>query len=114
MSDVDEYCPSPDVRLEKVDDLEVGRFRVGDRVIVRATPTEPTDNPRTPSYSVGCTGTVIAVHGVIVNPIDHHLAYPPMYSVRFAASDLFGTEATHTVVSEVHEEWLDADEHVGV
>lgn len=108
MSDVDEYCPTPDVRLEPVDGLDVGRFRIGDRVTVRSTPTEVTDNPRTPPYSVGHTGTVIAVHGVIVNPIDHHLAYPPMYSVRFAASDLFGAGATHTVISEVHEEWLDA------
>lgn len=107
MSDVDEFCPAPDARLEAVLDPEASRFRIGDRVVVRAAPSTQTDNPRTPSYAIGRTGTVVAVHGVVANPIDHHHAYPPMYSVRFAASDLFGPGADHTVVSEVHEEWLD-------
>lgn len=107
MSDVDEFCLTPDVRIDVLRDPLVGRFRVGDRVSVRSTPSTPTDNPRTPAYAVGRSGTVVAVHGVVVNPVDHHLAYPPMYSVRFAASDLFGVGADHTVISEVHEEWLD-------
>ena len=108
MSDVDEFCPSPDVRVVEVHDLDVGRFRIGDRVTVRTEPSEETQNPRTPSYTLGRTGVVIAAHGVVINPIDHRLAYPPMYSVRFEGSELFGPEATHTVVSEIHEEWLDA------
>ena len=108
MSDVDEFCPSPSVQVVPADDRDAGRFRIGDRVTVRSEPTAPTDNPRTPSYAVGRTGTVIAVHGVVVNPTDHHLAYPTMYSVRFAGSELFGPGATHAVIAEVHEEWLDA------
>lgn len=107
MSDVDEFCPTPDVRLGAVHDPDAGRFRIGDRVTVRTVPATPTDNPRTPSYAIGRTGTVVAVHGVVDNPIDHRLVYPPMYSVRFAARDLFGPGADHMVVSEVHEEWLD-------
>ena len=108
MSDVDEFCPRPDGRPLEILGPGVGRFGVGDRVAVRATPTAPTDNPRTPAYAVGRTGTVVAVHGVVVNPTDHHHPYPPMYSVRFAARDLFGPLADHTVVAEVHEEFLDA------
>ncbi len=107
MSDVDEFCPSPDVRVSEVHDLDVGRFRVGDRVTVRTRPSEATENPRTPAYASGHSGVVIAAHGVVVNPIDHRLAYAPMYSVRFDGRDLFGPEASHTVVSEIHEEWLD-------
>jgi hypothetical protein len=107
VSDVDEFCPSPDARMTDVSDLDLGRFRAGDRVKVRSGPTHATDNPRTPAYTVGATGTVIGVHGVVINPMDHHLAYPPMYSVRFEAREMFGTSATHAIIAEVHEEWLD-------
>jgi hypothetical protein len=106
VSDVDEFCPSPAARVE-VRDVEGGRFGVGDRVTVRATPTGPTENPRTPPYAVGRSGTVLAVHGVVLNPMDHHRAYAPMYSGRFDGRDLFGPAATHTVVAEVHDEFLD-------
>jgi hypothetical protein len=107
VSDVDEFCPTSDQRVVEVHHGAPGRFRMGDRVTVRSTPSEPTDNPRTPSYAIGHTGTVVAAHGVILNPIDHRSVYAPMYSIRFAGSDLFGPRATHTVVSEIHEEWLD-------
>lgn len=66
-----------------------------------------TMNPRTPRYAVGSAGTVVAIHGAVENPLDHHLAYLPMYSVRFAARDLFGRSVDHEVVCEIHEEWLD-------
>lgn len=108
MSDVDEFCPRPDGRTVEVLGSGQGRFAVGDRVTVRTAPTADTDNPRTPAYTIGRSGAVIAVHGVVVNPTDHHRAYPPMYSVRFSGRDLFGPPADHAVVAEVHEEWLDA------
>jgi hypothetical protein len=99
--------PPSDVDLADVSALGLGRFRVGDQVRVRATPTEPTDNPRTPDYAIGHVGEVRAVHGVIDNPRDHHRAYPPMYSIVFDGAVLFGAGATHAVVAEVHDEWLD-------
>ncbi len=101
-------CPPPSAEgLQDVSDSGVGRFRVGDRVTVRSEPTGPTENPRTPDYTIGRTGEILAVHGVIDNPRDHHRPYPPMYSIRFAGSELFGPQAQHAVVAEVHEEWLD-------
>ena len=45
-----------------------------------------------------------ACHGVIVNPLDHRDAYPPMCSVRFVLRD--GPRGRDEIVAEVHEEWL--------
>jgi hypothetical protein len=79
------------------------RFRVGDRVRVR---TEVAGgNPRTPPHVRGRTGVVVACHGVIVNPLDHHDAYPPMCSVAFVLAD--GPGGRDELVAEVHEEWLE-------
>ncbi len=108
MTDVDAVCPTPmDRQLVDLGEEGRGRFSTGDLVRVRATPTHETPNPRTPDYTVGKVGQVVAVHGVIVNPQDHHEPYPPMYSLRFDARELFGGDANHTLIAEVHEEFLD-------
>ncbi len=78
---------------------DLGRFREGDRVRVL---TDVRDgNPRTPHYLRGRTGTVVLRHGVVVNPLDHHHPYPPLYSVLFALPD--GDE----VLADLHDEWLE-------
>lgn len=82
-----------------------GAFAVGDRV--RVLSEAEGANPRTPSYAKGRTGIVIACHGVIANPLDHHRPYPPLYSVRFRVEDLSGTPGTDLVVADLHEEWLE-------
>jgi hypothetical protein len=52
-------------------------------------------------------GTVIKSYGIIVNPQDHHLPYKPLYTLSFKASEIWGPKATHVVVAEVHDEWLE-------
>ena len=82
---------------------EPGRFREGDRVRVL---TEVRDgNPRTPQYLRGRTGTVVLVHGVVENPLDHHEAYPPLYSVVFPLPDR--RDPHDEVLADLHEEWLE-------
>jgi len=89
------------------DVAEIGRFTVGDLVRVRTSPITPTINPRTPTYALGHVGTVIKSYGIIVNPQDHHLPYKALYTLSFKASEIWGPKATHVVVAEVHDEWLD-------
>jgi Nitrile hydratase beta subunit, C-terminal len=65
------------------------RFHVRDRVRVKRA--NPVGNPRTPAYVRGKEGIVIALHGSIVNPLDHHGVYPPRAAccsrcVRFLAA----------------------------
>lgn len=80
------------------------RYSIGDRVKVLSTVEE--GNPRTPPYVRGRTGVVTARHGVIVNPLDHHHPYPPLYSVTFRVADLEGPDGPDLVVADLHEEWL--------
>lgn len=81
---------------------EEGRFHVGDAVRVLTEVRE--GNPRTPRYLQGRTGTVVACHGVIENPLDHRHTYPPLYSVLFDVPDDSGS--SDDVLADVHEEWL--------
>ena len=81
------------------------RFAPGDRVRVLAE--RPGGNPRTPRYTRGKTGVVTERHGVIVNPLDHHHPYPPLYSVAFRVSDLTGIDSGDIVVADLHDEWLE-------
>ena len=87
--------------------VDTGRFKVGDVVRVRTTPTFLTVNPRTPPYALGHVGTVIKAYGVIANPQDHHQPYEPLYTLEIDASQIWGPHASHVVVAEVHDEWLD-------
>ena len=80
-----------------------GSFRTGERVRVLASVAG--GNPRTPDYLRGWTGTVVRVHGVVDNPLDHHEPYPPLYSVLFDLPD--GRSRPDQVLADVHEEWLE-------
>lgn len=82
------------------------RFRIGDRVRVESA--NPTGNPRTPAFIRGKSGVVTVQHGRIVNPIDHHAVYPPLYGVLFRVNDVFGGESRDTLLVDLHEEWLTA------
>jgi hypothetical protein len=85
------------------------RFSVGDRV--RVLPRVEGGNPRTPAYAKGHAGVITACHGVIVNPLDHHQPYPPLYSVTFRVADLPGPAGgPDLVVADLHEEWLEPSE----
>ncbi|MFP3913997.1 MAG: SH3-like domain-containing protein [Actinomycetota bacterium] len=81
------------------------RFSVGDRV--RVLPAAEGGNPRTPAYVKERTGVVTDYHGVIVNPLDHHDTYPPLYSVTFRVPDLAGPPGPDLVVVDLHDEWLE-------
>ncbi len=76
-----------------------GRFRVGDRV--RVLDRVADGNPRTPLYLRGRTGTVVACHGVVVNPLDHQQPYPPLYSIVFTMG-----EEQDELLADIHQEWL--------
>jgi nitrile hydratase len=71
------------------------RFRPGDRV--RTRNMQPTTHTRLPRYARGRTGTVESDHGVFVFPDTnaHALGEKPqhVYSVRFAARELWGDQA---------------------
>lgn len=81
------------------------RFSVGDRVRVRTHADG--GNPRTPAYTKGRTGVVTERHGIIVNPLDHHCPYPPLYSVAFRTVDLDGPQGPDLVIADLHDEWLE-------
>jgi len=70
-------------------------FAVGDRV--RTRNHQPAGHTRLPGYARGCTGTIVAVHGAHVYPDSNaHFAGEapqPLYTVRFAAEDLYGPDA---------------------
>ena len=80
------------------------RFAVGDRVQVKRA--NPAGNPRTPAYVRGKRGAVTALHGCIVNPLDHRSVYPPLCSVLFAVREVFGGAGQDTLSVDLHEDWL--------
>jgi hypothetical protein len=80
------------------------RFHVGDRVQVKHE--NPAGNPRTPAYVRGKCGIVTALHGSIVNPLDHNGVYPPLCSVRFPVREVFGGTSRDTLSVDLHEDWL--------
>jgi nitrile hydratase len=71
------------------------RFKAGQRV--RARNINPTGHTRLPRYARGKPGVVVRDHGVFVFPDSnaHFRGEKPqhLYSVRFAARDLWGTQA---------------------
>ncbi|HET6320257.1 MAG TPA: nitrile hydratase subunit beta, partial [Chloroflexota bacterium] len=72
------------------------KFRVGQRI--RARNINPTGHTRLPRYARGKLGTVERDHGVFVFPDTnaHFLGENPqhVYSVRFAARELWGEHAS--------------------
>lgn len=46
------------------------------------------------------------LHGRIPNPLDHRGVYPPLYSVLFLVSEVFGSSSRDTLSVDLHEGWL--------
>ncbi|MBA3411785.1 MAG: nitrile hydratase subunit beta [Geodermatophilaceae bacterium] len=78
------------------------RFAAGTRV--RTSPTDPTHHTRVPRYTRGATGTIVESQGLHPLPDDRSRGLPceplPVYTVRFAARDLFD-EGDHAVTVDI-------------
>jgi nitrile hydratase beta subunit len=87
-------------------------FRVGQRV--RARNINPTGHTRLPRYARGKLGTIERDHGVFVFPDTnaHFLGEKPqhVYSVRFAARELWGEQAMpkDTVIIAMWDDYLES------
>lgn len=100
-------------RIHANRDLSVApRFKLGDRV--RARNINPTGHTRLPRYARGKLGTVHLDHGVFVFPDTnaHFLGEKPqhVYSVRFAARELWGEQAKpqDSVYVDLWDDYLDS------
>ncbi len=88
------------------------RFAPGDRVIARNI--HPTGHTRLPRYARGRAGVVDRDHGVFVFADSHAMGQGPqpqhLYSVRFAARELWGAEASErdAVYADLWDAHLDA------
>ena len=82
-------------------------FRPGDRV--RARRADPPHHTRLPRYARGAVGTVLERQGHHPLPDDRARRLPaepePVYTVRFAAAELFG-EGDHTVTVDLWDSYL--------
>jgi hypothetical protein len=86
-----------------------GRFQPGDRV--RARPVDPAHHTRLPRYARGQVGLVEHIHPACPLPDDRarEMRPPrvePVYTVRFAARDLWG-DGAHTVTLDLWESYLE-------
>ena len=97
------------------DDIQRTRYQDGDRV--RARDMHPRTHTRLPRYARGKAGVVERVHGAHVLPDTnaHGAGEHPqwLYSVRFAATELWGDDAdpSLTVAVDAWESYLrDPDE----
>ncbi len=91
------YPAALSTRIHAQRDLQVSaRFRVGQQV--RARNINPVGHTRLPRYARGRLGTIYRDHGVFVFPDTHahFLGENPqhVYSVRFAARELWGAQAS--------------------
>jgi hypothetical protein len=83
------------------------RFRIGDTV--RTSQADPPHHTRLPRYARGATGTVTDLLGR--HPLPDRTARrlaaepEPVYAVRFAAGELFGT-GDHTVTVSLWQSYL--------
>jgi hypothetical protein len=86
------------------------RFAVGDRV--RTRNTHPPGHTRLPRYARGRTGTVERIHGCHVFPDRnaHFEGEDPqwLYSVRFSARELWGTDTAQSISIDAFEPYLEA------
>jgi nitrile hydratase beta subunit len=86
------------------------RFRAGDRVIARNAHVK--NHTRLPRYARGKRGTIHKVHGVATFPDSNAHGVgknpQPVYSVRFAAQELWGENASpeHVVYIDLWESYL--------
>jgi len=80
----------------RVNEPQPARFAPGDRVVARNI--NPTGHTRLPRYARGRAGVVASDHGVFVFADSHAMGLGPqpqhLYSVRFAARELWGPEAS--------------------
>jgi hypothetical protein len=87
------------------------RFRPGERVVARNR--HPSGHTRIPRYVRGRQGVVARDHGVFVFPDTHALGLGPtpqhVYSIRFAARELWGPDAppTDAVYVDLWDDYLD-------
>ena len=76
------------------------RFRPGD--VVRTSRTDPPHHTRVPGYARGAVGVVVEPQGEHPLPDDRARGLPaepqPVYTVRFAARELFGAGDHHVTV----------------
>jgi hypothetical protein len=86
------------------------RFVPGDRVRTRSA--DPAGHTRLPRYARGAAGEVVETAGHHPLADDRARGRPgqdqPVYHVRFAASELFGT-GDHAVTVELWEDYLEPD-----
>ncbi|GAC1323010.1 MAG: hypothetical protein NVSMB22_10300 [Chloroflexota bacterium] len=83
-------------------------YRSGDRVRVRAT--DSSGHTRVPRYVRGAVGTVVELHGCYPLADERALGRrdvppQPVYTVRFAARDLWGS-GDHSVTVDLWEAYL--------
>ena len=78
-------------------------FALGDWV--RTRNHQPAGHTRLPGYVRGCAGTVTALHGAHVFPDTNAHGEgeqpQPLYTVRFAATELYGPEADPTLTVSI-------------
>jgi nitrile hydratase subunit beta len=77
----------------------VAQFNVGERV--RAKVMNPNSHTRLPRYARGRTGTIEAIRGFHYFPDTHALGVDEaqwLYTVRFEAAELWGTDTTASAV----------------
>jgi hypothetical protein len=99
-------------------DAATQRYRVGDRVRVRAA--FPPGHVRTPHYCRGHIGVIERVCGAFANPEElayNRLGLPrqPLYRVRFRSIDLwpdYREHANDAVEIEIYQHWLEPVEAV--
>jgi len=88
------------------------RFRVGQ--VVRTRELHPVSHTRLPRYARGRNGTIVRDHGVFVFPDTNSLFLGErpqhLYSVRFAAQELWGESACERdcVFLDLWDDYLDA------
>jgi hypothetical protein len=85
------------------------RFRAGDRVRTRLA--DPPHHTRLPRYARGRVGEIDSVQAASALPDDRAQGLPqprvePVYTVRFAARDLWG-EGGHAVAVDLWESYLE-------
>jgi hypothetical protein len=83
-------------RGARVDEDVPGKFKVGDRVLTRNM--HPVAHTRLPRYARARRGTIACDYGVFIFPDTHAVGEgmkpQHLYSVRFAARELWGPEAS--------------------
>ena len=85
----------------------MARFGIGARVRARAA--DPDGHTRLPGYVRGQQGEIVAEHAQCPLPdevVRGNSRPEPVYSVRFAARDLWG-EGSHAVVVDLWESYLE-------